>query len=258
MGTSVLHIKTEVECRVYLFDEEKGIAKPGIYFNLEVRKGEQDLLFVSTEDECVRCEIQYNVEEKDSDYRITIEQKQFVRYSMEVLDLMQNAELGVSEVQYKLGDCYYFGEGVEQDYAKAVRWYRKAAEQGNTTAQNILGWCYEIGRGVEQDLEEAVNWFRKAAIQGNAKAQYYLGLCYGAGDGVERDYSEAVKWFKKSAEQGNADGQCNLGCMYRMGRGVTKDEEEAKKWFKKSAEQGNERAKFQLNALGGFLYKIFG
>ena len=24
MGTSVLHIKTEVECRVYLFDEEKG------------------------------------------------------------------------------------------------------------------------------------------------------------------------------------------------------------------------------------------
>ena len=48
MGTSVLHIKTEVECRVYLFDEEKGIAKPGTYFNLEVRKGEQDLLFVRT------------------------------------------------------------------------------------------------------------------------------------------------------------------------------------------------------------------
>ena len=35
MGTSVLHIKTEVECRVYLFDEEKGIAKPGTYFNIE-------------------------------------------------------------------------------------------------------------------------------------------------------------------------------------------------------------------------------
>ena len=39
MGTSVLHIKTEVECRVYLSDEEKGIAKPGTYFNLEVHKG---------------------------------------------------------------------------------------------------------------------------------------------------------------------------------------------------------------------------
>lgn len=44
MGTSVLHIKTEVECRVYLFDEEKGIAKTGSYFNLEVHKTEQDFI----------------------------------------------------------------------------------------------------------------------------------------------------------------------------------------------------------------------
>ena len=55
MGTSVLHIMTEMECRVYLFDEEKGIAKPGTYFNLEVMKGEQDLWFVSMEDEAVHC-----------------------------------------------------------------------------------------------------------------------------------------------------------------------------------------------------------
>lgn len=44
MGTSVLHIKTEVECRVYLFDEEKGIAKPGTYFNLAVHEAEQDFI----------------------------------------------------------------------------------------------------------------------------------------------------------------------------------------------------------------------
>ena len=69
MGTSVLHIKTEVECRVYLFDEEKGIAKPGTYFNLEVRKGEQDLLFVSTEDETFSCQLIYEVEENDCDLR---------------------------------------------------------------------------------------------------------------------------------------------------------------------------------------------
>ncbi len=81
MGTSVLHIKTEVECRVYLFDEEKGIAKPGTYFNLEVRKGEQDLLFVSTEDEGVICLKSYNVEEDDCNYRMTLEQSQFINVS---------------------------------------------------------------------------------------------------------------------------------------------------------------------------------
>ncbi len=78
MGTSVLHIKTEVECRVYLFDEEKGIAKPGTYFNLEVHKGEQDLLFVSTEDEAVICFKSYNFEEDTCNYMMTLDQSQFI------------------------------------------------------------------------------------------------------------------------------------------------------------------------------------
>ena len=86
MGTSVLHIKTEVECRVYLFDEEKGIAKPGTYFNLEVRKGEQDLLFVSTEDETVICFKSYNVEEDVCDYRMSLEQLQFINVNSKATD----------------------------------------------------------------------------------------------------------------------------------------------------------------------------
>ena len=97
MGTSVLHIKTEVECRVYLFDEEKGIAKPGTYFNLEVQKGEQDLWFVSTEDECLRCLIQYNVEEGDCDYRMIVKRLQFIKYSSEVYEEIQKAEQGDAE-----------------------------------------------------------------------------------------------------------------------------------------------------------------
>ncbi|MBY0345945.1 MAG: SEL1-like repeat protein [Neisseriaceae bacterium] len=31
---------------------------------------------------------------------------------------------------------YYNGEGVEQNDAEAVRWYKKAAEQGHADAQN--------------------------------------------------------------------------------------------------------------------------
>ncbi len=83
MGCSSLHIKTELECRVFLFDEEKGIAKTGIYFNLDVRKGEQDLLFVSTEDETLRCKMLYNVEENDCDYRIILEKSEFKQSSQD-------------------------------------------------------------------------------------------------------------------------------------------------------------------------------
>lgn len=101
MGTSVLHIKTEVECRVYLFDEEKGIVKPGTYFNLEVRKGEQDLLFVSTEDEAVLCFMSYNVEEGDCDYRMSLEQSKFIN-----VDTPATEEEISSGVEDELGVVY--------------------------------------------------------------------------------------------------------------------------------------------------------
>ena len=39
-----------------------------------------------------------------------------------------------------------FGEGVEQDYAEAVKWYRLAAEQGNADAQYNLGYAYSQRR----------------------------------------------------------------------------------------------------------------
>ncbi len=46
---------------------------------------------------------------------------------------------------------YYNGRGVTQDYAQAVKWYRRAAEQGYANAHSNLGALYAKGRGVTQD-----------------------------------------------------------------------------------------------------------
>ncbi len=48
------------------------------------------------------------------------------------------AEKGVSDVQYWLGDRYYMGIGISENYKEAVKWYRKAAKQGNLYAQSAL------------------------------------------------------------------------------------------------------------------------
>ena len=58
---------------------------------------------------------------------------------------------------------YDNGEGVPQDYAEAVRWYRRAAKQGNASAQNNLGLMYEGGNGVAQNFVQAHKWFNLAA-----------------------------------------------------------------------------------------------
>jgi TPR repeat protein len=66
---------------------------------------------------------------------------------------------------------YTNGNGVPQDYAQAIGWFRKAAEQGDANAQYALGFMYANGNRVPQDDAQAMGWLRKAAEQGNAAAQ---------------------------------------------------------------------------------------
>jgi TPR repeat protein/alpha-tubulin suppressor-like RCC1 family protein len=48
------------------------------------------------------------------------------------------AEQGSVEAYYRLGVCYYHGEGVERDYVEALKWIRKASEQGHSDAQKAF------------------------------------------------------------------------------------------------------------------------
>jgi TPR repeat protein len=61
---------------------------------------------------------------------------------------------------------------------------RNAAEQGHAVAQFNLGYACDNGEGVPEDKAEAVKWFRLAAEQGFADAQFNLGYAYDFGKGV--------------------------------------------------------------------------
>ena len=78
--------------------------------------------------------------------------------SADIKALRKQAIAGDVEAQDKLGVMYANGEGVPQDYAEAVKWYRKAVEQGYAVAQYNLGFAYFKGQGVPQDKYEAVKW----------------------------------------------------------------------------------------------------
>ena len=160
--------------------------------------------------------------------------------------LMEKAEKGDDQAQRGLGDLYYSGQGVTQDYGKAAEWYRKSAEQGEARAQFALGGLYYSGKGVTQDYGKAAEWYRKSAEQGNADAQWRLGALYYSGEGVTQDYGKAAEWCRKSAEQGNAAAQCLLGNWHYWGLGVTQVYGEAVEWYRKSAEQGNAVAQCRL------------
>jgi hypothetical protein len=85
-------------------------------------------------------------------------------------DELSRAEQGDADAQYKLGNNYYFGLGVNQDLAEARRWYLKAAENGHSEAQYSVGYNFENGLFVDTNIDEARIWYRKSAAQGYALA----------------------------------------------------------------------------------------
>ncbi len=105
------------------------------------------------------------------------------------------AEQGFASAQLNLGSMYDYGQGVDEDPERAVRWYRVAAEQGNGIAQFNLGMMYADGRGISQDFGLAALWYSKAADQNINDAQHNLGLLYAEGQGVEIDTDRAIEWL---------------------------------------------------------------
>ena len=173
-----------------------------------------------------------------------------------VKTLIQAAENGDSDSQYKLGLCYEKGDGIKQEPTEAVKWYRRAADQGHVNSQNAMGKCYYYGFGVAKDSKTAVDWFEKSAKKGHLDSQCWLGFCYKNGFGVEADKDKATMWYQKAiyptriaAESGDITAQINLGFCYRFGDGVGRDIHTAVKWVLKAAEQNSLEAQC---ALGDF------
>jgi TPR repeat protein len=163
--------------------------------------------------------------------------------------LLQAAQRGDRDAQFRMGDIYMSGHGVVRDPAAAATWYRAAAQQGHAVAASNLGVLYANGWGVKQNDTEAVNWFRKAADAGDAGGRNNLGSMYIAGRGVPQSDSIGTKLVLLAAQQGVPEAQYALGTLYINGRGVPRDEAEAAKWLKPAATQGYAAAQVALGKM---------
>ena len=65
---------------------------------------------------------------------------------------------------------------------------RAAAEAGDPRAMSDLGATYAVGgEGIEQSWEEAFRWFTAAARGGFPLANVNLAACYREGNGCAKD-----------------------------------------------------------------------
>lgn len=106
------------------------------------------------------------------------------------LPLAENA--GDPYAQRFLGEMYAKGQGVEQNYEQAIKWYRSSAENGVAASQYKLGLMYRDGQGLAQDMEYAYAWLRVAARQGNKLAPTALSSLEGKLSGAELEEAKKL------------------------------------------------------------------
>ena len=139
----------------------------------------------------------------------------------------------------------YHGNGVPQDFTRAMELARKAADHNHAGAINLIGVMYLNGSGVAPDATEAAYHYRRAADLGDVSAMVNLADCYLHGIGVDVSLPRAREWYEKAASDGDAYAQYNLSAIYQSGaEGIEPDPVLARKWMKLAAENGDPDAPF--------------
>jgi len=125
------------------------------------------------------------------------------------------------------------GEGVPENGAEAVKWYRKAAEQGNAPSQLQLGHMYLEGWGVPKNGAEAEKWFRKAAEQGDAHGLWRLGFMYDNGNDIPQNFVKAYMWYSLAKAQGLENAATDLDIVQKRmtPADISKAQELAAEWW---------------------------
>ena len=87
------------------------------------------------------------------------------------------AEKGADKAMIELGLMYHTGEGVKQDYGKAMDWYLKAFAKGNGDAYSNIGVLYRDGLGCETNRPIAYALFYITHMRGlgSESTQYRAG-----------------------------------------------------------------------------------
>ena len=96
--------------------------------------------------------------------------KKALEYFSQAIDIDANN----ASALFNIGQAYYYGEGVEQDYTKAFVWLTKSASQDYSLAQIQLAEMYFSGKAVPKNVQKAIEMVKPLAELGDPKAQENL------------------------------------------------------------------------------------
>lgn len=158
----------------------------------------------------------------------------------------QDARTGDPEAQYRLGNLYETGTGVDVDYETAAKWYEEAIKADCRAAQCRMGELYMWGRtsrphplkaielwgncvsggGVCRDDMDSLREYAESRLNfyaGSGRPEAQMELAYLAFGKAE--FQVMASWFGKAAANGHGPAQVAYGDCYLNGYGVDPDAE---------------------------------
>ena len=142
---------------------------------------------------------------------------------------------------FLVGQCYYFGTGVEQNADLAIPFLRRAAEGGNASAMNLYGTCFVKGKGVPADLAEAEKWFRLAIAEGNVHALTNLAVLVIKRGDVPEEVRKGLEFLKRGGELKEPSSFYTLG-IWTAKTGGPKEQKTARTYMIRAADLGSKEA----------------
>jgi TPR repeat protein len=110
--------------------------------------------------------------------------------------MMERIEANDAASMCMLASCYYKGQlGLQQDHAKSMELFAKAADLGFTKAHSRLAYLYDLGG----DLKKAKFHFEAAAMAGHEIARCNLAVSEADSGNMER----AIRHWTIAASAGD-------------------------------------------------------
>ena len=186
----------------------------------------------------------------------------------------------------RLGWCYYYGSGVEENRDSAYQYFKRSINDPDGFGVDGMAICYQHGVGVKKDIKKAEELHKKALAMGNLHAAGNLAILYdGLGNKAEairyweisyksnlppskksyaayllghlhQDAKQKISWWEKSAQLGYHDALLSLGQLYNYGGLVAVDMPKALEYAQLYAERTGDKVPYAAAAFDWAIEKM--
>jgi TPR repeat protein len=162
---------------------------------------------------------------------------------LEALDYRNGNEV----VQLGLGLLYEYGDGVEQDYQKALEYYTKLTDEDLDVGKLRLGLMHYYGKGVPVDYQKSFELFKRVGEEVDTFFSHKLPYVYNTNNVNGDDSQDDLVYCLVGSKEAAGEAYYYLGLQYKHGQGVPNNQGKAQHHFRKAFSRGCMRAECELD-----------